>query len=295
MEQFYRALEQSSLRTWATLHTYTLQGLALRTANGYTKRSNSVSVLNYDGDLADIQHIISQCEAYYHTQQLPAIVKITEDEISASFDRELEQQRYDKCDISLVQWLRLDTYASNHAAIDQSIQKIAHHFHPDNKYNDERVGSINNAATSKMFISSTQTDCIHQTPLQYEAIVEWIKLAGSIGDMSEQAQQMIPQLLQASQCPYAGVIVYVEGQPAACALAVCDGEFVGIYDVMTGEAYRRRGLARHAVHTLLNWGKQMGAQYAYLQVIADNEPACKLYEQLGFQHGYRYWYRVENV
>ncbi|MEW4371526.1 GNAT family N-acetyltransferase [Paenibacillus kandeliae] len=271
MNDFNRRLEQSSLRTWATLHTYTLQGLALRTAQGYTKRSNSVSVLDYDGGIVDMANSIMQCEAYYRAKQLPTIFKLTEDTASASFDRILEQKHYDKRDLSLVQWLSLNSntpdYSVEHASI------------PNFPYDGANQLTISH----------------HYADLDVASITEWVKLADVIGEMSEQAQQMIPQLLQASQCPYRGIIVYVEDQPAACALAVCDEDFVGIYDVMTGETFRRQGLARYAVNELLNWGKQMGAQYAYLQVVADNKPACRLYEQLGFQHAYRYWYRVENT
>lgn len=270
MNDFNKRLEQSSLRTWAALRTHTMQGLALRTAQGYTKRSNSVSVLGYEGDLADIEHSIMQCEAYYRVQQLPTIFKLTED-AAATFDQILEKKHYEKRDVSLVQWLPLNSYTSDYSVEHPSIPNSPH-----------------DGANPPTFSH-------HSADLDVNPITEWIKLAGVIGEMSEQAQQMIPQLLQVSQCPYTGIIVYVEKQPAACALAVCDGEFMGIYDVMTGETFRRQGLARHAVNELLNWGKQMGAHYAYLQVVADNEPACRLYEQLGFQHAYQYWYRVQNT
>jgi ribosomal protein S18 acetylase RimI-like enzyme len=45
---------------------------------------------------------------------------------------------------------------------------------------------------------------------------------------------------------------------------------------------------------LLSWGRKMGAEQAYLQVMLSNEPALSLYEKLGFREAYRYWYRVDH-
>ncbi len=41
---------------------------------------------------------------------------------------------------------------------------------------------------------------------------------------------------------------------------------------------------------LLEWGAEQGARTAYLQVLADNEPAMRLYERLGFNEHHRYHY-----
>ena len=40
------------------------------------------------------------------------------------------------------------------------------------------------------------------------------------------------------------------------------------------------------------WGAERGARDAYLQVVASNAPAVRLYEQLGFADVYRYHYRL---
>ena len=55
---------------------------------------------------------------------------------------------------------------------------------------------------------------------------------------------------------------------------------------------RGRGNGRRLTNALLQWGRQMGAQNAYLQVRAQNEGAQNLYAGIGFQEVYRYHYRV---
>lgn len=74
---------------------------------------------------------------------------------------------------------------------------------------------------------------------------------------------------------------------------VCDGLLV-IEAVVTGAAYRRQGLARATVNTLMAWAQDRGATAACLQVLADNAPALALYRALGFERDlYRYHYRAQ--
>ncbi|MGJ3241209.1 MAG: GNAT family N-acetyltransferase [Anaerolineae bacterium] len=77
----------------------------------------------------------------------------------------------------------------------------------------------------------------------------------------------------------------------AVGLAVCEGDFVGLFDLVVAPSQRRQGIGRDLVNSLLHWGKQQGARYAYLQVVADNQPARRLYQQLGFVDHHHYWYR----
>lgn len=83
-----------------------------------------------------------------------------------------------------------------------------------------------------------------------------------------------------------------EGDIGALGLAVRQGEWVGLFDIVTAPALRRRGLGRAIVLDLLHQARAAGAARAYLQVMLDNEAALGLYTGLGFREAYRYWYRV---
>jgi N-acetylglutamate synthase len=57
-------------------------------------------------------------------------------------------------------------------------------------------------------------------------------------------------------------------------------------------AHRRRGYGHALVRGMLGWAAERGARHAYLQVVAANTPARRLYAGLGFREVYRYWYRI---
>jgi len=79
----------------------------------------------------------------------------------------------------------------------------------------------------------------------------------------------------------------------ACGLGVDQSGYVGLFDIVTDAKFRKRGYGRLIVENLLAWGKGQGATTAYLQVMLDNAPALHLYEKIGFEERYRYWYRIK--
>ena len=101
-------------------------------------------------------------------------------------------------------------------------------------------------------------------------------------------QEMLESIVP-DTCP---MVLYAGGQPVACGLGVLDGTTFGLFDIVTDENERRKGYGRQLVTSLLAWAQQKGATTAYLQVMVNNPNAIRLYENLGFQTLYQYWYRV---
>jgi len=81
------------------------------------------------------------------------------------------------------------------------------------------------------------------------------------------------------------------GCPLAAGMAVRFGDLVGLFEIVSNPQKRRRGFGMRVVKSALLWGREKGANRAWLQVVADNEPAIGLYETLGFEEIYRYAYR----
>jgi ribosomal protein S18 acetylase RimI-like enzyme len=92
-----------------------------------------------------------------------------------------------------------------------------------------------------------------------------------------------------------GQVAFAEVAGAAVGRAAVtdapDGtRWVGLAAVHVVEEARRRGLARDLCEALLAWGGERGATRAYVQVLADNTAASRLYESMGFtvHHRSRY-------
>lgn len=63
--------------------------------------------------------------------------------------------------------------------------------------------------------------------------------------------------------------------------------WAGLSCVHVGEASRRRGLARLVCDALLDWAVARGATRAYVQILADNTAATRLYASMGFGEHHR--------
>jgi GNAT superfamily N-acetyltransferase len=81
------------------------------------------------------------------------------------------------------------------------------------------------------------------------------------------------------------------GADLAFGMGVAEGDALGLFEMLTLPAARRRGLAARTIAALARWASARGARRAYLQVVAANAPARALYAKLGFSEVYAYGYR----
>lgn len=123
---------------------------------------------------------------------------------------------------------------------------------------------------------------------------EWQRLTASLLSDGSFGLPATAQRSASHPLRQVGAIVRHDGEVAACGLITLDGDHAGLFKVATAPALRGRGLARSVVATLLAEARRLGATTAYLQVVADNAPACALYRRFGFTASHEYWYRARD-
>lgn len=246
-------IEELSLKHWPALHTKEIDGWKLRTANGYTKRANCVSALISSSE--SMSEKIARCEQYYNAISQPTIFKLTPFS-EPNLDEKLDQLNYTKQDTSLVMTMSLDS------------------FQPIN------------------MPSLEQSDELRFTLLQHISI-KWIEQYCQLSGISEHLIPTIIDMMAAIQGDIVCCSCSLNNEVVAVGLAVIDNQYISLYNIITAEHYRNKGIAGVLITKLLNVGLQNGVLTSYIQVVSDNSPARHLYEKLGYREQYPYWYRVK--
>lgn len=91
--------------------------------------------------------------------------------------------------------------------------------------------------------------------------------------------------------------VAIDGTVAGIARAVVDHDscgtgWCGVTALETDPGWRRRGIGRHLMRGVAQWGAGRGASLFYLQVMESNVAAHAMYDRLGFVTSHRYHYRT---
>jgi GNAT superfamily N-acetyltransferase len=125
--------------------------------------------------------------------------------------------------------------------------------------------------------------------------VDAIEFAESVGQLrgsppeqrAAHAKRLADAPLPAIRC-----VITHNGQPVCAGQCISEGTLVGLYDIVTAPAHRKRGLASLVSRWLLTKAHATGARHAYLQTDADNASARNIYNALGLEDRYSYWYRI---
>ena len=119
---------------------------------------------------------------------------------------------------------------------------------------------------------------------------EFVEAAGDLRGSSPLQRAAHLERLTCSPLALHAIVARSGGNVVACGLVIRDDTLAGIYDMMTADAQRGRGLATTLVASLLQWAARQGGTHAYLQVNADNAAALAVYRRFGFATMYTYHY-----
>ncbi len=241
-----RLLEELSLNAWPSLQTVHYDGWALRFANGYTRRANSINPL-FSSSL-NVDEKIKYCEGVFEARGMKPVFKMTP---------QVQPENLD--DVLAKKW-----------------------------YREEAQTSVQMLDLAGLETPTIETVTISEAPTE-----DWLKAYCRMNKMQERHVTTLTQLLNSIVPRHCFVTLHQSGEPVAVGMGVVDRGFVGLFDIVTDEPQRQRGYGRQLMLHLLNWGKRSGAEHAYLQVMASNTAAQRLYWKLGFREVYQYWYRVK--
>jgi ribosomal protein S18 acetylase RimI-like enzyme len=123
----------------------------------------------------------------------------------------------------------------------------------------------------------------------------WMDVYCGLSGKSAQDSDKHRQMIKSIQGKNLLVVLRKHGQDVSCGLGVICGRFFGIFDIVTHSDHRNRGYGTELISGMLSWAISEGAETAYVQVVAENAPAIRLYNKLGYEQGYEYHYRIQNV
>lgn len=87
--------------------------------------------------------------------------------------------------------------------------------------------------------------------------------------------------------------IQMSGEDVAVASVVIEDGNAFLLNVVVDETVRGKGYGKILVKDILETACNFGAENIYLQVVADNNVALKMYESFGFSFLYKYWYMVK--
>jgi GNAT superfamily N-acetyltransferase len=120
---------------------------------------------------------------------------------------------------------------------------------------------------------------------------KWLDAFTALSGAAEATRGAHRRVLSATPGTRRLFVLVAEERPVACGMCVLHEGLLGLFDLVTAPDNRRRGFGAEILRRALSWGERAGAREAYLQVLAGNAVASRLYDRAGFALVYRYHYR----
>ena len=127
--------------------------------------------------------------------------------------------------------------------------------------------------------------------LESPSVAAFVEAVGTMRESPPHQRTAHLERLGNTPLPMLALLATLDGAAVGAGQVALDGELAGVFDVVTHESVRGRGVATRIVERLLAWAWEHGATHAYLQVEAGNAPALRIYERFGFVTVYEYHYR----
>ena len=264
--QNIRYIEELSLNAWPSHMVELYDGWLIRFSHNYTYRTNCVEQVGA-GEIPVSEKIL-YCEKIYRDFGTPCHFKINP-LVPAAFDRQLQERGYE---------IRHVTEVMTADMAKLSLMKPS-----SSEYDFEnRLGL---------------PSCVHYGPdvsVMLRSVItdEWISGVLHLNGTCEPVlRRIVPSMYKAIPKRTIAASVEIDGRMVASGLGICDREYVGLYAIYVSPGTRRRHYARAVCSTILREAKALGTRRSYLQVVQGNIAAKSLYNSLGYDDLYTYWFR----
>lgn len=119
----------------------------------------------------------------------------------------------------------------------------------------------------------------------------FVQVAGTLRSGSPESRAAHLRRLRYSPLPQFRLSAWQDDSLLGIGLSMREDEWTGLFDLRVDAGRRRQGYGRALCRYLMEQARLWGSEHAWLAVEAENEPAVRLYQSLGFREAYRYWYR----
>jgi len=271
MKNDIHLIEEISLNAWPSHKVELYDGWLIRFSYNYTHRTNSVHLVA--SSTLPLEEKIAFCEREYQYAHTPVIFKISPFEADW-LDAVLEGDGYETVHTTDVLTMPLSRFCPYQAigAEYESYQR-----------NSGLPSFVVYPGNVLVQLCDTITD-------------DWINgLFRLNGTTNPTHLRIVPSMYKAIPKQTIAARIEIDGRMVASGLGILDRGHVGLYAIYVDASCRRRHFGRAICSTIISEAVKFGATHAYLQVVAHNEGAKKLYKGLGFEYLYTYWFRQKET
>ena len=275
--------EELTLNAFPVLHTEVYDGWILRFSGGEGYQGNCISPLYLSTRAYEDK--IDYCENKFREKGLPCVFKMTPN-VPAALDQQLAMRQYELEDKTYIMECSLtseDSLSSEEAQVLSSGSPTGE-----------------DGAQENNILAKTEIRLSHEIDDNW--LEAFLTLEGMDKDICpETARAMLNAIRKPVYCAalYENEISHGSnadcGRIVGCGLGVVEDNKIGIYDIRVESSFRQNGIGARICRAIMEEGKKEGAQKAFLHESATNRPAVRLYQGLGFEEAYTYWYRVHTV
>lgn len=271
-EAYMKLIEEISLNAWPSHKIELYDGWLIRFSHNYTYRTNSVEQVGQS--LIPVEEKITYCEKMYENYHTPTNFKINP-LLDPSFDQMLDGRGYAVRHVTEVMTMPIERFSP--------YQQVSAEY----EYYGRNSGLPS-------FIEYPDNILVQ---LRDRITDEWItSLFRLNGTTNPTLRRIVPSMFKAIPKETIVAFIEIDGRTVASGLGILDRGHVGLYAIYVDASCRRKHFARSICSAILSEAKKKGASNAYLQVVADNTAAKHLYQTLGFEDFYTYWFRsLENT